>query len=69
MEIPDSLLEALSEAESIAVLTGAGIYIVEVNPNKTAISSYMDARLEAPSGIALPILLEALDKFIKVRNR
>lgn len=37
-----------------------GATLIEVNPNKTAISHYADFRLEAPSGIALPILLEKL---------
>jgi len=40
-----------------------GAFVVEVNPNKTAISNYVNARLEFPSGIALPALLEEYKKY------
>jgi NAD-dependent deacetylase len=41
----------------------AGAFVVEVNPNKTSISSYMDVCLSYPSGEALPKLLEEYKKF------
>jgi NAD-dependent deacetylase len=37
---------------------GAGAYVVEINPNKTVLSMHCDEHLEAPSGVALPLLLE-----------
>jgi len=40
-----------------------GAYVVEVNPNQTVLSKYVHARLDEPSGIALPILLEMLKKY------
>jgi NAD-dependent deacetylase len=39
-----------------------GAFVVEVNPNKTAISSYVHTRLKEPSGVALPLLIEKLKK-------
>ncbi|HPI21481.1 MAG TPA: NAD-dependent deacylase [Candidatus Kapabacteria bacterium] len=39
-----------------------GAVLIEVNPNQTALTKYADFRLEAPSGVALPILLEKLKK-------
>lgn len=41
----------------------AGALTVEVNPNETAISRYMDVCLRAPSGVALPELLSAFKKY------
>ncbi len=41
----------------------AGAYVVEVNPKPTAISTYMDECLLAPSGEALPLLLDEFEKF------
>lgn len=46
-----------------------GAFVVEVNPNKTVISNYVHARLEAPSGVAFPALLEEYKKYaIEVEN-
>lgn len=42
-----------------------GATIIEVNPNITKLSDYVDYRISAPSGEALPILLEKLKEFIK----
>lgn len=42
-----------------------GAYLVEVNPNETALSSYADEKLDEPSGIALPILLEKFEEYKK----
>jgi len=39
----------------------AGAYVVEINPEKTAITSYLDEHLEGPSGEILPKLLKILD--------
>lgn len=44
----------------------AGAVTVEVNPNLTAISSYMNFRLNGTSGEAFPALLEKLNEYIKV---
>ncbi|MFC2131659.1 NAD-dependent deacetylase [Bacteroidota bacterium] len=41
-----------------------GAYTIEVNPNKTVISNYMHTRLEAPSGEALPMLVDAYKKYM-----
>jgi NAD-dependent deacetylase len=35
-----------------------GAYLVEVNPNQTALSLYCDEKLAEPSGVALPELLK-----------
>ena len=43
----------------------AGAYVVEVNPNFTVLSSYVDAKLPAPSGEALSILLDEFRKYQK----
>ena len=40
-----------------------GALLVEVNPNATPLSSYADVHLQAPSGEALPQLLEAFKKY------
>lgn len=40
-----------------------GAYVIEVNPNQTSLSRYCDDKLNEPSGIALPILLEELKIF------
>ena len=37
-----------------------GAYVIEVNPNKTPLTSYVDIHLEGPSGEVLPKLLENL---------
>lgn len=41
-----------------------GAAIVEVNPNHTQLSNYADYRIAAPSGEALPILVEKFKDFI-----
>lgn len=43
----------------------AGAYVVEINPNETAISPYMDEVLRGPSGIILPELLRLYKGYIK----
>ncbi|MBM2816078.1 MAG: NAD-dependent protein deacylase [Ignavibacteria bacterium] len=43
-----------------------GAYVVEVNPNRTSISHSMDCCLSAPSGVALPLIL---NEFKKYRNQ
>ncbi len=40
----------------------AGAFVVEVNPNITQLSSFVDVRLPAPSGEALPQMLEVFKK-------
>jgi len=35
-----------------------GSYLIEINPNKTAISHIVDLRLEGPSGVILPLLVD-----------
>jgi NAD-dependent deacetylase len=40
-----------------------GAFIVEVNPNITPLTHYSDVHLRAPSGIALPELLEKFRNF------
>ncbi|MDQ1265039.1 MAG: NAD-dependent protein deacylase [Bacteroidota bacterium] len=51
-------------AANLPLIAGrAGAYTVEVNPNRTSLSHYFDERLEAPSGIAMPAVLEALKKY------
>lgn len=42
----------------------SGAVLVEVNPNHTVLSNYADFKLGAPSGIALPELLEKYKEFI-----
>jgi NAD-dependent deacetylase len=37
----------------------SGAVVVEINPNETAISSYMDFCLREPSGVALPQIISA----------
>jgi NAD-dependent deacetylase len=37
-----------------------GAYVVEVNPNKTSITSYLDLHISAPSGEAMPLIVEKL---------
>ena len=39
-----------------------GAYVVEVNPNITAISNYVDLKIPYPSGVALPVIVESLKK-------
>lgn len=41
----------------------AGAFVVEVNPNPTAISSYMDVCLHGPSGEVLPELLKKFKEY------
>jgi NAD-dependent deacetylase len=41
-----------------------GAFIVEVNPNVTALTQYSDVQLRAASGIALPKLIEKFKNFI-----
>ncbi len=41
----------------------SGAFVVEVNQNVTQLSSFVDVRLAAPSGIALPKMLEEFKKF------
>jgi len=40
----------------------SGAFVVEVNPRRTAISSYLDATVELASGEALPLLLDGVKK-------
>ncbi|MFP4527738.1 MAG: SIR2 family NAD-dependent protein deacylase [Candidatus Kapaibacterium sp.] len=42
----------------------SGAYVVEVNPGETGFSRYADVCLRAPSGEALPKLLEEFEKFM-----
>ncbi len=42
-----------------------GAFVVEVNPNFTVLSGYVDAKLAAPSGEALPVLLDEFGKYKK----
>lgn len=42
----------------------SGAYVIEINPNRTAISNYMSHRIESPSAVALPLLLDALKKYL-----
>lgn len=42
-----------------------GAYIVEVNPNTTTLTQYVNIRLDAPSGVALPLMLEQYRKYIE----
>ncbi len=42
----------------------SGAFVVEVNPNRTAISHYMDVCLRETSAVALPKLIEEYKKFI-----
>ena len=46
----------------------AGAYVVEVNPNTTVLSKYVNTRLEEPSGVAMPLLLKEYKNFIS-RNK
>lgn len=57
--------EVYPAANLPVVAKRAGAYVVEVNPNVTVLSSYVDAKLPAPSGEALPILLEEFRKYQK----
>ena len=57
--------EVYPAANLPVVAKRAGAYVVEVNPNITVLSSYVDAKLPAPSGEALPILLEEFRKYQK----
>lgn len=41
----------------------SGAFVVEVNPNATQLSSYVDVHLMAPSGEALPEMLNQLRKY------
>jgi len=45
-----------------------GAFVVEVNPNITSLSSMADVHLQAPSGEALPQLLDAFDKYKKEKE-
>lgn len=36
----------------------SGAYVVEVNPNFTSLTKYMDEHIQAPSGVALPKIVE-----------
>jgi NAD-dependent deacetylase len=48
----------------------SGAYLVEVNPNKTALTINVDDKLAEPSGIALPALLEEFKKYkIKMEQK
>jgi len=42
-----------------------GATVVEVNPNITRLSDYVDYKISAPSGESLPVLLEKYKEFIK----
>jgi NAD-dependent deacetylase len=37
-----------------------GAYVIEINPNDTVITRYLDAQIKAPAGVALPELLKQL---------
>jgi NAD-dependent deacetylase len=43
-----------------------GATLVEVNPNITKLSNFVDYRIAAPSGESLPILLEKYKEFIRM---
>ncbi len=43
----------------------AGALLVEVNPNATVLSQYADIKLKAPSGKALPEMMDKYKNFIK----
>jgi NAD-dependent deacetylase len=45
----------------IAIRNGA--YVVEVNPNTTALSSYVHQRIQASSGVAMPEIMRLLREF------
>lgn len=36
----------------------AGTFVVEINPNETELTPYMDVSIHAPSGVAMPAILE-----------
>ncbi len=38
----------------------SGAYVIEINPNDTVISRYLDAQIKAPAGVALPELVKRL---------
>jgi NAD-dependent deacetylase len=42
----------------------SGAVLVEVNPNNTALTNYVDFKLDAASGECLPILIDEYKKFI-----
>jgi NAD-dependent deacetylase len=52
--------EVYPAAKLPVIAKHAGAFIVEVNPNFTALSSIADVKLPAPSGEAMPLLLEKL---------
>lgn len=44
-----------------------GAYVVEVNPNKTSITSYLDLHLPGPSGEVLPKLIDEYRKYLEAK--
>lgn len=45
-----------------------GAFVVEVNPNKTSLTQYANVHLAAPSGEALPRMLEAFNLYKTAKN-
>ncbi len=46
----------------------AGAFVVEVNPNRTVLSTRADLHLQGPSGVMLPNLLEQYNNYIKEKS-
>lgn len=43
----------------------SGAYLIEVNPDRTALTPYVDYHINQPSGIGLPFLLEKFNEYLK----
>ena len=52
----------LSEPERLLYRSNLQARIIEVNPEPTPFSGYMDLRLVAPAGEALPALADAMER-------
>ena len=50
-------------AANLPIIAGrSGALVVEINPNKTSLSSYTDIHIQEPSGVALPEIVRLLKK-------
>lgn len=56
--------EVYPAAELPLIALRNGAFVVEINPNNTAISAYMNERLKAAAGIAVPALMDSYKKYI-----
>jgi len=54
--------EVFPVAELPLVAKRAGATLIEINPERTILSEYVDLRLELTSGLAMPMIIDEFKK-------